>query len=267
MSAAQNNAYRHWLTVACEAAEAAAALARPRWRERHTVRSKGYRDIVTETDVAMESVIITRLRDAFPQHAITSEEAGTLNTGGGVRWLIDPLDGTTNFSRDNPNYSISIAAVEDGEPVVAVVLAPLTGQHFTAIRGGGAYLNARPIHVSETTRLDEAIFAVDSPREPALRQQMWEHIGVMLQHARTMRALGSAALNIAYVAAGWVDLYFHLSLEPWDQAAAALLVHEAGGARATVSGAPWTLQARDPLMAASAALIAAYHEAMREAPR
>lgn len=256
--------HARWLTVACEAAELAAAYVRSRWRQAHTVHHKGYRNIVTETDIEAERLIVAHLRAAFPEHAITTEEAGVLDAAGSVRWLIDPVDGTTNFSRNNPNFSISIAAVEAGEPVVAVVLAPVAAHCFTARRGGGAYLNGDPLHVSTTTRLEEAIFAIDSPRNPELRQQTWARIGVLLRRGYTLRALGSAALNIAYVAAGWIDLYFSLSLESWDQAAAALLVREAGGETATVSGVPWSPQARDPLMAASPALVTAFHAAMQE---
>jgi len=257
--------YENWLNVALEAGDKAGKLLRGRWRQAHTVHHKGFRDIVTEADLECETLIIEHLRKAFPDHAVTSEEAGAEISDAKVHWFVDPLDGTTNFSRNNPNFSTSIAAVEDGWPVVGVVVDPLREHVFAAWRGGGATLNGTPIHVSGVDAIAEAIFAVDSPREPQLRDAMWQRLGVLLRYGRTMRASGSAALNIAYVAVGWIDLYMHLSLKPWDQTAAALFVEEAGGALSTIAGAPWTPFSPDPLIASSAALLDAFHNLMSQA--
>lgn len=251
-------AYATWLDVALRAADEAGTLLRQRWQQTHAVHRKGFRDIVTETDTAVEALILGRLRAAFPDHAMTSEEAGADAEDAPVRWVVDPLDGTTNFSRNNPNFSTSIAAVDEGEAVVGVILDPLRGHVFAARKDGGATLNGVPIHCSNVTALEAAIFGVDTPREPALRREMWARAGALLTRARTMRALGSAALNMAYVAAGWTDLYMGIHLSPWDHAAAGLIVQEAGGYAATVSGEPWTPFRRDPLMAATPALAAAF---------
>lgn len=251
------NNYSLWLTTALDIAEKASALLRARWRQPHTVHIKGFRDFVTEADTACEQLILTHLRAAFPDHAVTSEEAGADVHESGVRWFIDPVDGTTNFARHNPNFSVSIAAVADGLPVVGVVVDPLHQHTFAAHRGGGATLNGTPIHVSSVTAMADVVFASDFPRNPERRSASWRNSGILLEHAQTMRATGSAALNMAYVAAGWVDLYLHMELYPWDQAAAALLVEEAGGVLATVSGAPWTIFSPDPLAAAAPELVTA----------
>ena len=258
--------YEPWLAVALEAADAAGAYLRSVWRTDHAVRSKGYRDIVTDADLAAESMILERLRAAFPDHAVTSEEAGAdAGSAGngveetGIRWLVDPIDGTTNFSRDNPNFCTSIAAIEDGRPVVGVIQDALRGLTFAACAGGGATLNGRPIHVSNVIALTSAMIGFDTPKVPALRRQTWRFIDRLLASTRTLRALGSAALNMAYVAAGWTDGYFNVALKPWDQAAGGLLVLEAGGAVSTLSGEVWTPYRPDPLIAASPKLL----EAMR----
>lgn len=253
------DSYQTWLNVALRAAADAAAVLKQQWRQTHTVHMKGFRDIVTETDVVVEKLILERVRAAFPDHAVTSEEAGADVGHATVRWLVDPLDGTTNFSRNNPNFSTSIAAVDGDQVAVGVVLDPLRGHVFAARKGGGATLDGVPIRVSEVTDLSGAIISIDSPREPALRRAMWEHVGQLLPHARTLRALGSAALNMVYIAAGWTDLYMNLHVYPWDHAAAGLIVREAGGYAGTVAGAPWTPFRRDPLIAATPALARAFH--------
>jgi myo-inositol-1(or 4)-monophosphatase len=258
--------YQPWLQVALEAADAVGAYLRSVWRTDHAVRSKGYRDIVTDADLVAESMILERLRAAFPDHAVTSEEAGADpgsvgadGTGPTVRWLVDPIDGTTNFSRDNPNFCTSIAAVEDGRPVVGIIAEALRGTVFAACAGGGATLDSKPIHVSNVTTLTSAILSIDTPKVADLREQTLAYVHRLLAQGRTLRASGSAALNMAYIAAGWVDAYFNVQMKPWDQAAGGLLVAEAGGAVSTLSGDVWTPYRPDPLMAASPELL----EAMR----
>ncbi len=251
--------YATWLKVAVEAAHEAADYLRGRWRGQHTIHPKGYRDIVTESDKTAERIILGRLRTAFPDHAVTSEEAGADRGTAPVRWLVDPLDGTTNFSRDNPNFCISIAAAEGETAVVAVIADPLRGLTFTATRGGGAWLDGSALHTSGRREAATAMFTADFPRDPAQRAAQIAHINHLLPHVRTMRALGSAALNMAYVAAGWVDFYVNVHLSPWDHAAAGLLVQEAGGAIGTCSGGPWTPYVADPLLAATPELLAAVH--------
>lgn len=248
-------AYKGWLEVALVAAEEAGAYLRRVWRTEHAVQVKGFRDIVTAADFAVEEIILSRLRAAFPDHAITSEEAGADAEKAGVRWLVDPLDGTTNFSRNNPNFCSSIAAVDQGIPVVGVVYDPLRAHAFAACAGGGATLNGEALSVSGITDVQDAVVSIDSPKEPQLRQQLWAYAGRFLSYGRTLRASGAAALNIAYIAAGWTDGYFSTHLKPWDQAAGVLIVQEAGGVVGTLSGEPWTPYTSDPLVAASHELL------------
>ncbi|MEA3310528.1 MAG: inositol monophosphatase family protein [Chloroflexota bacterium] len=250
--------YEQWLLHAENIAREAGALIQKRWRHTHTVRAKGFRDVVTETDLAAERIILGRLRELFPTHAITSEEAGADQENRQVRWLIDPLDGTTNFSRNNPNFCISIAAISDGEPVVGVVYDPLREQLFSARRGGGATLNGESCRTSGLTNLADAVFAADWPRDPQLRAEHWQQVTQLMSSARTLRGLGSAALNIVYVASGWFDLYLARRLSAWDQTAAALIVCAAGGAAGTLSGAPWNPYVLDPVLAATPELLAEF---------
>lgn len=256
------NAYRHWLDVALKASHAAASRIRKNWRTHHTVEQKGFRDIVTETDWEIERLLVDHLTTAFPDHSMMAEEQGGTAERGDVQWLVDPLDGTTNFSRDNPNFSIAIAAVEAGIPVVGVVCDPLRAMTFAAIRGEGATLNREPVRTSGREGLSNTVLGIDSPRDPARRRRMLDCLGAVYPKIRTLRAMGSAALNMVYVATGWTDAYFCLRMRPWDQTASALIVIEAGGAVGTVSGRPWTPFEPDPMMAATPALLAALREAL-----
>ncbi len=202
-------------------------------------------------------MILEGLRTAFPEHAITSEEAGADPGAPGMRWIVDPLDGTTNFSRHNPNFSVSIAAVEDGEPVVGVIYDPLRDYCFKAVRGEGASFNEEPLATSGREALEGVMLSADWPRQPELRAELWALVSELMPRVRTLRCLGSAALNMVYVATGWFDLYLARQVSAWDQAAAVLLVREAGGAVGTVSGAPWTPAVPDPLLAATPELLVA----------
>mgnify|MGYP006284573355 FL=1 len=260
------NEQAEWLSVAIRLAHEAGAELRERWATTHTVIAKGYRDIVTEADLAAEAVILRGLRATFPDHAITSEEAGRDAGTRRVRWIIDPLDGTTNFSRNNPNFSVSIAALAEGKPVVGVIYDPLRDHCFAARHGGGAAPTDVPLQTSGRVELAKMIFATDWPREDALRRQHAARVTRLLIAGRTLRCLGSAALNMAYVAAGWFDLYVAPHLGAWDHAAAILLVQEAGGAAETLSGGPWTAESRDPLLAATPALIAQIRALLAEEP-
>ncbi|MFP4343100.1 MAG: inositol monophosphatase family protein [Anaerolineales bacterium] len=252
------NEYQEWLDVIEEIARDAGALLKARWNTSYEIRSKGYRNIVTEIDLAAEALILGRLREHFPDHAITSEEAGADAHRRAVRWLVDPLDGTTNFSRHNPNFSVSIAASEGIEPVVGVVYDPLRDQAFTARRGAGAALNGEPLQSSGNRDLGQALVSADWPREPALRRELWAIMSRLIHEVRTLRCLGSAALNMVYVAAGWFDLYVARQISAWDQTAAALILREAGGALGTLSGAPWTPDSPDPVAAATPELLKAF---------
>ena len=186
-------------------------------------------DFVSEVDKLSEAEIIKELRRAYPDHAILGEESGAIGKGP-LQWVIDPLDGTHNYLRGIPHFSVSIALLEKGVPIHAVVFDPLRDELYTASKGDGAYLNDRRMRVSKRENLGGAMIATGFP----FRQR--EHLGAQLDMTRAIlgqaediRRSGSAALDLAYVAAGRYDGYFEIGLKPWDMAAGVLLVHEAGG--------------------------------------
>lgn len=236
------------LTVATAAAIAAGDALRRLFPQPRQVQSKGPRDIVTDADFTAQAVILTRLRGAFPAHAILSEE-GRHDfdlTGPTPTWIIDPLDGTTNYARRLPVFAVSIALACDGVVQVGAIHDPLRRETLTAARGGGAWLQRprarpQPLRVSAVTDLAEAVLGLDWAREPERRALTLAALRRLAPRCRTVRATGSAALGLAYVAAGIMDGYYHHMLQPWDVAAAALLITEAGGVLTTPAGAPWHL--------------------------
>lgn len=205
-----------------------------------TTRTKSSaRDLVTEADLASERLIVSRLRAAFPTHRIEAEEE-TRDGGeddGAPRWFLDPLDGTVNFVHGIPAYAVSLGLYVGREPQVAVVHLPRLGETFTAIRGLGARLDGGEIHVSQTALLGEAILATGFPyRRNELRCSNLENFNRFFYDVRGMRRMGSAALDLAYVAAGRLDGFWELHLAPHDVAAGALLVREAGGVVSDADG-------------------------------
>ena len=199
-----------------------------------TVQSKSPNDFVTEVDRAAERAIIEVLRDAFPNHGILAEESGETGPANGqdseFNWIIDPLDGTTNFIHGFPQYAVSIAQTKNGVLEHAVVFDPNSNELFTASRGSGAFLNDRRIRVSRRTRLNEALIGTGFP----FRQ--FDNVDAYLamfkeltQKTAGIRRPGAAALDLAYVAAGRFDGFWEMGLSPWDMAAGVLLITEAGG--------------------------------------
>ena len=195
------------------------------------------RDLVTAADVAAERELVAQLRAAFPDHRIEAEEE-TRDAADPrrPRWFLDPLDGTVNFVHQLPCFAVSMGLFVGSEPQVAVVHAPRLGETFTATAGGGAFLNGEPIRVSEVRELGEAMLATGFPyRRGELEHSNLENFGRFFYDVRGLRRMGSAAIDLAYVAAGRLDGYWELHLSPHDVAAGALLVREAGG-RVTDAG-------------------------------
>ena len=230
------------LETAIEAARRAGQVIVDRYSAGHTVTVKGYRNIATEVDTAAEAVILNLIRERFPDHAILSEEAGGSGIGEGYTWVVDPLDGTTNYSRRLPICSVSVGLLEDGDPLAGVVYDPLRGHMFVAERGGGARLNDAPIHASQVARLDHTVVGMDWGHSDAERGRTLRTLLRVAPHCGTVRALGSAALALCYVAAGWLDAYFNLIMKPWDAAAGVLLIAEAGGRCTTLDGQPYRVE-------------------------
>jgi myo-inositol-1(or 4)-monophosphatase len=235
------------LQTAVEAAERAGQIIVERYSDERDIAFKGRRDIVTDADTAAEASVLDMIRARFPDHVILSEEAGGSGVGGGYTWVVDPLDGTTNYAHRVPIFSVSIAVLKAGEPLIGVVYEPLREQMFIAERGGGARVNGGPwkrgrlMRVSRVANFGHTVVGLDWTRNDAGREQVLAYLREIAPRCGTIRMLGSAALGLTYVAAGMLDAYFHLSLQPWDAAAGILLVAEAGGRCTTLEGEPYHL--------------------------
>lgn len=230
------------LQTAVEAAQRAGRVILKNYLAKHDITFKGHRDIVTEADTAAQAVIMDLIRERFPDHVIVSEERENdvvSGKAGVYTWVVDPLDGTTNYARRVPVFSVSIGVLRGGEPLVGVVHDPLLDQTFVVERGKGARVDGEPMRVSRVERFDHTVVGLDWTRNNAGREQVLSCLREVAPRCGTIRVLGSAALGLTYVAAGWLDVYFHLSLQPWDAAAAMLLVAEAGGRCTTLTGEPY----------------------------
>ena len=195
-------------------------------------------DLVTEFDRASERLIVSELRAARPDDAIVGEE-GTADAGtSGISWLIDPIDGTTNFFYDLPGYGVSIAACDHRGPLAGAVYVPATDELFSASRGGGATLNGRPIHCSTTTDVSTALVATGFSYHPDRRRGQMGRLHRIIGEIRDIRRFGAAAVDLCYVAAGRVDAYFEEHLGPWDLAAGELIAGEAGCIAGDLGGGP-----------------------------
>ena len=203
---------------------------------------KGEHDLVTETDRASERLIFDRLHRRYPTHAIAAEEGSEAAGSSEYRWHIDPLDGTTNFAHGFPFFNVSIGLEKAGESIAGVIVDPMRNEIFTAEAGAGAYLNFRRIHVSSTARIDDSLAGTGFPsrnRHKNVNVHFYFQLA-MLSHG--VRRAGAAALDLAYVACGRLDLFWEFSLKPWDMAAGTLLVREAGGVVTDMRGAPFHLR-------------------------
>lgn len=196
-----------------------------------TIDSKQRNDLVSEVDVQAEQEIIQTLRKSFPDHVILGEESGTLaGSDDENQWIIDPLDGTTNYLHGFPHFCVSIALKHKGRLEVGLIYDPLKQDMFTASRGQGAYLNERRIRVKQRPNLDGALLATGlSPSRLDRQQAFLAILNDTISQGAQIRRTGSAALDLAYVAAGKLDGFWEFGLKPWDIAAGALIIQEAGG--------------------------------------
>lgn len=203
------------------------------------VVQKGRMDYASEIDTDAEKVIIKELKRGYPEYAVFGEEGGVQGgKSGRYTWVIDPLDGTSNYLRGFPHYCVSIALVENGEPTDAVIFDPLRNELFTASRGVGAMLNERRIRIAERKNLEGAMVHTGfPPRERARANAQLKCVDAVLAQAEDVRRTGSAALDLAYVACGRADAYFEAGVKAWDIAAGVLLVREAGGRVCDYKGA------------------------------
>jgi myo-inositol-1(or 4)-monophosphatase len=218
------------LDACAAAARAAGAEAKARFGRAHDIAFKGSINLVTEADLAAEKAALASLRAAYPEAAVLAEESGAAGAAGDLRFIVDPLDGTTNYAHGLPHFSTTVAAEVRGELAAGVVYDPLRDEIFEAVRGGGARLNGRALRVSGEEHLERALLTTGFPYDLRERPEvLLREFNAFCLAARAVRRLGSAALDLAYVAAGRFDGFFERGLMPWDVAAGELLVREAGG--------------------------------------
>ena len=210
---------------------------------RGETRRKGRGNFVTETDLAVESAVLERLWAEFPEHAVLSEEGSgpAAEAKRGWLWVVDPLDGTHNYSQGNPVFSFTIALCHDGEPVLGLTCAPATGDEFFARKGGGLLVNGSPASVSATPSLAESVLGLDLGYDDARAAKLISLVAEVWPDMQAVRVMGSAALGFAFAACGRFDVYVHHFLFPWDSAAGILLVREGGGLVLDRDGGPMTL--------------------------
>ncbi len=245
--------------AAVEMAREAGAVVREGYGRIHAPKRKGRIDLVTEYDRRSEAVLLARLRERWPDHAVLAEESGA-HAGSRVKWYVDPLDGTTNFAHNYPFFGVSVGVEVDGVLAAGAVYDPVRDEMFAGARGEGATLNGAPIRVSANTTLEDALLVTGFPYD--VREHPERHLPLFqafLVRAQGIRRDGSAALNLCYLAMGRFDGFWEGNLSPWDLAAGVLIVQEAGGVVTDYAGGPLRLDGRQ-IVAANPAL----HETMRE---
>jgi myo-inositol-1(or 4)-monophosphatase len=232
---------REWLSVA-ESAARRGAEQLEYWRTRFSVREKSRADLVTDADFAAQQAIHSVLHSTFPSHGFLGEEdapetiRGRVADGAPPTWIVDPLDGTTNYVHDVPCYCVSIGLMVEGEIVVGVIFDPRQKEMFAAVRGLGATLNGAPMRVSQVTTLQCALISTGFPPDPAAQERNLIWWRALSHRAQALRRTGSTALNMAYVACGRFDGYWAFDNQPWDVAAGVALIQEAGGRVTQVDG-------------------------------
>ncbi|MFW6011812.1 MAG: inositol monophosphatase family protein [Desulfosalsimonas sp.] len=233
--------YNYIKNAATGAAYGAAKILAAHMGNLERIEKKGPEDLVTSADIASEKYILETLREKFPDHDVLAEESGnSIKGGNGCLWIIDPLDGTTNFAHQLPIFSVSIAFAKNGDLKVGVVLNPVTGELFTATEGKGAALNGRSINVSGCTRLSESLLVTGFPYD--VKQDTTPYIKRFencLKAAIGVRRLGSAALDLCFVACGRFEGFWEQNLKPWDTAAGTLIAREAGALVTDFSDIPF----------------------------
>lgn len=221
-----------FLTIATQAARAAAKviLRHLDQLDKVTVSEKSARDIVTEVDKLSEAIIIETIQKNYPQHGIVAEEGGEHLGESEYVWVVDPLDGTRNFAHGFPQFSISIAVLKNHQPEVGLIYDPIRQELFSATKGQGAYVNNRRMRVSNTQKLEQALIGTGFPfRNPDETEHYFTVLKNVFSQCSDIRRAGSAALDLAYVAAGRLDGFWEIGLKLWDIAAGALMIKEAGG--------------------------------------
>jgi myo-inositol-1(or 4)-monophosphatase len=263
-----------FLTTAIEAVVRAGDMQMARFGRHMQIDKKGIIDLVTEVDVAVERMFRAMIAERFPDHSILAEEfGGAAEVPAGPCWVFDPIDGTTNYAHGLPIFCASLALEIDGVAEVAAVYDPNRRELFTAERGGGAHLNGQPLRVSAATHLVDALLVTGFPYDVHMRVD--EIVGLFaafVGQARAVRRLGSAAIDLCWVAAGRMDGFWESHLSPWDIAGGALVVSEAGGRVTSPDGSAFTsrggqvLATNGHLHHAMLDVIATFRRRRRESP-
>jgi myo-inositol-1(or 4)-monophosphatase len=233
-------------------AKGAGAVLRDGYGKSHAIDYKGSIDLVTEMDHKSEAYLVEKIRARFPEHTIFAEETGEISGSEGACWYIDPLDGTTNYAHHMPNFAVSVAYLEDGALEIGVIYDPMRDECYSASRGKGAYLNDRTIHVSTTDNLLSSLLVTGFPYDQARSEKNLANFCHFTRLSQGVRRLGSAAIDLCYIAAGRLDGYWEMSLQPYDMAAGALIVREAGGTITSMYGnedvfqPPYSIAAGNP---------------------
>lgn len=222
------------------------------------MESKGRGNFLTEVDLAVERAVIETLREEYPDHAVLSEETSSEVEAWerGWLWVVDPIDGTHNYSMGNPNFCFNIALCRDGEPVLGLTYAPVTREEFFAVKSGGLTVNGRPARASDAKSIRGSVWGMDMGYNDERAAKLLEVVTEVWPGVQAIRIMGSAALGIAFAACGRYDLFVHQTLYPWDLAAGIVLVQEGGGELLTRDGGEVTIQ--------SPGIVAGSHAVARE---
>jgi myo-inositol-1(or 4)-monophosphatase len=256
---------KDFLTVATEAARASGALLRANIKGERQITYKGDINLVTEMDKLSEQTAVNMLLASFPEHGVMAEEETTIRNDSGYLWVIDPLDGTTNYAHGYPCFSVSLALECRGEVIVGVVYDPMRDELFSAQKGKGAFLNGAPIRVSRTDTLIKSLLATGFPYDRKVSEKNnLNYFHDLLMASQEVRRDGSAALDLCSVASGRFDGFWELKLKPWDVAAGSLIVREAGGTVSDFSGAASSIH-HDEIVASNGKIHQAMLETIRKA--
>jgi len=236
-----------FLEVAIETAREAGEILLTEFDRPVNISYKGEVDLVTQADKRSEQAIVAKLRSHFPKHGIVAEEGGGTDSESPFRWHVDPLDGTTNFAHGYPCFAVSIGLEEAGELIAGVIYQPVSGELFTAVKGEGAYLNQKKIHVSSIEMLATSLLATGFPSVKRAQNPNIRYYWDFTMRSHGVRRDGSAALDLAAVACGRFEGFWEFGLHSWDVAAGVLLVREAGGTVTQFDGQPYRLGDRELL--------------------
>ena len=225
-----------------------------KFTQQHQIHYKGTIDLVTEADKMSEELILKEISRRYPEHGILSEESAAKNEKAAMRWIIDPLDGTTNYAHGFPFFCVSVALEKEGTLELGIIYDPTRDELFTTERGGGAYLNGKKLQVSHVNDLSRSLLSTGFPYDIRVSpDNNLNFFSAMAVKAQAIRRPGAAALDLAYLASGRIDGFWELKLKPWDTAAGCLLVTEAGGIISDMAGGKWNLDS--PGLVASNGLI------------